>query len=99
MRQAPGLGRLLSVWIRVRPWHQCRWGGVLYFECESDVYRAWAGGKGTRVKVRVDSTVRDVGGAKEQETGMFSHIFWVEREGLKVMPGERAFFLHVIVVL
>ena len=72
-------------------------GGVLYLSA-TVAYAEPAGGdrKGTRIQVRVESRVRDVQGGAETETGVFNYTFWIEREGVEVMPVTYGEFMDYI---
>ncbi|KAF8474915.1 HotDog domain-containing protein [Kalaharituber pfeilii] len=71
-------------------------GSVLYLDATVAYTEPGPGGKGTRVQVRVESKVRDVEHGTEKETGVFNYTFWVEREGVEVMPVTYSEFMDYI---
>lgn len=72
-------------------------GGVLYLSAAVAYAEPAEGGRGgTRIQVRVESRVRDIEGGAETETGVFNYTFWIEREGVEVMPVTYEEFMDYI---
>ncbi|RPB28490.1 Thioesterase/thiol ester dehydrase-isomerase [Terfezia boudieri ATCC MYA-4762] len=72
-------------------------GAVLYLSA-AVAYAEPAGRErgGTRIQIRVESRVRDVEGGAETETGVFNYTFWIEKEGVEVMPVTYEEFMNYI---